>query len=156
MISFRKIEINDLMFINEVRNDCAFEFLHDSRKFTIDETISWFEKTNPDFYVILNGDKKIGYFRLSNYSNINRNIYVGADLHSDFRGVGLAFEAYKLFIPFLFSKYNLHKVSLEVLKTNLKAIKLYERLGFKYDGVKREEVLKGDKWVDSIIMSIVE
>jgi RimJ/RimL family protein N-acetyltransferase len=60
------------------------------------------------------------------------------------------------FIPFIFDLYNLHKISLEVLSTNTRAISLYENLGFIKDGVKREEVYKNGKWIDSIIMSILK
>ena len=50
----------------------------------------------------------------------------------------------------------LHKLSLEVLSTNKRAINLYKKLGFIKDGKKREDVLKPDGYVDSIIMSLLE
>ena len=60
------------------------------------------------------------------------------------------------FIPHLFEKLDLHKISLEVLATNNRAINLYKKVGFKEEGTKREEILKKDQWVDSIIMSILK
>jgi RimJ/RimL family protein N-acetyltransferase len=98
----------------------------------------------------------IGYFRLSNYSKENKNIYIGADIAKEYTGKGIAKKAYNLFIPFLFTEYNLNKISLEVLSTNQKAINLYDKLGFVKEGIKREEILKNNKWVDSIIMSILK
>ena len=53
-------------------------------------------------------------------------------------------------------EFNLHKISLEVLETNERAIKLYKKIGFIEEGVKRDEIYKKDKWVNSIIMSILE
>lgn len=156
MINLTRIRKEDLSFVNEVRNGYAEEYLHDSRTFTLDETIEWFEKTNPMFWIIWYNNQRIGYFRASNYSVTNKNIYIGADLHKDFCGKGLAYESYHKFIPMFFKELNLHKISLEVLATNLKAINLYKRLGFKVEGIKREEVLKNGLWVDSIIMSIFE
>jgi len=156
MIDIRKITIDDLVFLNEVRNLYSEDYLHDSRRFTIDETINWYKKTNPDYYIILLNNIKIGYFRLSNYSVENKNIYVGADIAPEYKGLGLGKKSYNKFIPFLFNEYNLNKISLEVLSTNHVAISLYEKIGFKTDGVKREEVYKKGKWIDSIIMSILK
>lgn len=155
MITFRKIKYSDLEFINRVRNLYCEEYLHDNRKFTIDETIHWFESTNPDFYIIQNDDKNIGYFRLNKYSEENMNIYVGADIAPEYTGKGLGYLSYKIFLPYLFEEYGLNKVSLEVLSTNKRAIHLYKKLGFVIEGVKRQEVLKKGVYTDSIIMSIL-
>lgn len=156
MIEFSKLVYDDLSFLNEVRNECAEIYLHDSRTFTLEQTIEWFIKTNPDFWNIWNNNERIGYFRTSNYSIKNRNIYVGADLHKDYRGRGLAYESYCKFIPFLFNEFNLHKISLEVLETNQRGFNLYKKLGFKVEGIKKDEVYKNGIWVNSIIMSILK
>lgn len=155
MFEFKKLEFDDLQFLSEVRNECAGEYLHDSRIFTLEETINWFNKTNPNFWVIWYEGERIGYFRTSNYSDSNQNIYIGADLHKDYRGKGLAYQSYCEFIPTLFNSLNLHKISLEVLVTNERAIKLYEKIGFIREGIKRDEVMKNNKWIDSILMSIL-
>lgn len=155
-MDFRKLTLDDLPFLNLVRNMYAKDFLHDSRTFTLGETITWFVQNKPDFYLILLENKPIGYFRLSNYSVENRNIYIGADLHPTYTGQGFGYKAYREFLPFLFKEYDLHKVSLEVLHTNHVAIGLYDKLGFIQEGIKRQEVYKDGVWVDSIIMSILK
>jgi RimJ/RimL family protein N-acetyltransferase len=156
MISFRRLEEIDLEFLNEVRNHCAEEYLHDSRTFSLSDTLNWFKATNPNYYVILNEGKKIGYFRLSNYSQPNQNIYIGADLHPKFWGKKLAYPSYQRFIDYLFINYDLNKISLEVLSTNIRAYNLYKKLGFVQEGIKRQEVLKQNQFVDSIIMSLLK
>ena len=155
-MEFTKLNKEDLSFLNDVRNECAVEYLHDSRTFTLEETLIWFVNTAPNYWLIWNSGECIGYFRTSNYSKINKNIYVGADIHVDYRGKGLAYQAYKEFLPFLIKKYDLHKISLEVLETNVRAINLYKKLGFKTEGIKIEEVLKNGEWVNSVIMSILK
>lgn len=150
----RKLIYDDLLFLNEVRNLYCEEYLHDSRKFSIEETINWYNKYNPDYYIIEIDGKSIGYFRISNYSKLNKNLYIGADIHPEFKGKGYGFLAYKKFIPELFNNYSLHKIYLEVLSTNKIAISLYKKLGFEVEGIKKEDVLKNNKFVDSIIMSI--
>ena len=154
-LTFRPLSYEDLQFLNEVRNECCGEYLHNPRQHTLEETYEWFFKTNPLFFIILLDGERIGYFRTSNHSKENKNIYLGADLHKDFRGKGLALQSYREFIPFLVKEYDLHKISLEALETNQKAIKLYETVGFIHEGVKRDEIFKNGKWVDSIMMSIL-
>jgi ribosomal-protein-alanine N-acetyltransferase len=155
-ISFKKIKSNDLQFVNRVRNEYANDYLHDSRTFTLEETISWYHRLNPDFWMIVLDNTVVGYFRLSNYSKENKSIYIGADIAPEYTGKGIAKESYNKFIPHLFTIYSLNKICLEVLETNQRAINLYNKLGFVKEGVKRKEVLKNGIWVDSIIMSILK
>ena len=154
-MKFTKITKNDLQFLSETRNLVAEEFLHDSRKFSYEECLAWFKETNPEYWMIWVEDERVGYFRLTNFSKTNRNMYIGADIHPDRQGKGYAFQAYSMFIPGVFAAWDLRKISLEVLATNQKAINLYQKLGFFEEGRKRDEVLKGDIYVDSIIMSIL-
>lgn len=56
--------------------------------------------------------------------------------------MGLGYNCYKKFIPFIFNYLNLHKISLEVLVTNDIAINLYKKIGFIFEGIKREDVIK--------------
>jgi diamine N-acetyltransferase len=155
-MKFRKIEKEDLYFLNDVRNIYAEDFLHDSRKFSIEETTEWFFRESPDYYMIEIGEERVGYFRIGNHSRENKSIYIGADIHPNFTGEGLGYLSYKKFIPFIFEEYDLNKISLEVLSNNHRAIHLYEKIGFIREGVKREEILRGGIYLDSIIMSILK
>ena len=156
MISFRRLTHEDLEFLTEVRNECCVEYLHNSCQYALEEAYEWFFKTDPLFFIILLDGERIGYFRTSNHSKENKNIYIGADLHKDFRGKGLAYKCYRKFMPIWAKELDLHKISLEVLETNQRAIKSYETIGFVHEGVKREEVFKNGKWVDSIMMSVLK
>lgn len=156
VMQFRRIKPEDAEFVSTVRNGVAEEFLHDSQKFTPEQTKDWIETAKPDFWIIEIDGVPAGYFRLSNHSESNRNIYVGADLREDLRGKGIGYEAYRSFIPRLFSQYGLNKVTLEVLSSNKRAMSLYRKLGFVLEGVKRQEVMKGGSYVDSAIMSLLK
>ena len=52
-LTFVKITKDDLEFINKTRNECAAEYLHNSQQYSLEETYDWFDKTNPDFWVII-------------------------------------------------------------------------------------------------------
>jgi RimJ/RimL family protein N-acetyltransferase len=156
LFQFKQITIEDAEFINFIRNSYCDEYLHTSNKFTVNETKSWILKTNPLYYVICYGNVSIGYFRISNYSIENKNLYIGADIHPNYTGLKLAYPAYMKFINFLFESKQLNKITLEVLETNTRAINLYNKLGFIYEGQKRKEILKNNEYIDSIIMSILK
>lgn len=154
MFEFKKIKKEDLLFLNEVRNECAPEYLHDSRTFSYEDVVNWFEKTNPNYYLVFYENNRIGYFRLSNYSPVNKTIYIGMDLHKNWRGKKLAYNAYKLFISKIVKEFNLRKIYLEVLSTNIVAKNLYIKLGFQLESIKKNDVIKNGILVDSEIMSL--
>jgi len=152
-MKFTPIQETDLAFVNEVRNECA-EYLHDPRTFTLDQTKEWF-KTGPKWWIIWHEGERIGYFRTSNYHEaFNRNtMYIGADLHKDYRGKGLAYEAYQKFIPIVSDQYKLWVILLEVLATNTRAINLYGKLGFQKSCGHIVRIINKKKVV-SILMSM--
>lgn len=155
MIAFRELQRADLAFLVNVRNGCR-AMLHDDRAFTLAQAEDWFDSTRPRFYLATLGHSPIGYFRTSNWSDANRHVYIGCDLHADFRGKGYALVAYRLFLRFLFEECGMNKVSLEVLEHNQRARRLYRRLGFVLEGTKRQDVWRGDRYLDSLLFSMLK
>ena len=149
--TFEQLRREDLPFLLEVRNECR-EFLHDDSVFTLNECDSWFRETKPDFRIIRHNGERIGYFRLTNYNPEERSIYIGADLHKNFRGRGLARRAYVAFIPKLAQAYGISTLKLEVLSHNKVAYALYEKLGFIETHRKKAHLVRNDMPVDSIVM----
>jgi len=153
-IAFRELQAADLPFLVSVRNSCR-AMLHDDREFTPEQANEWFATVHPRFYLLTRDGAPIGYFRTSNWSEANRNVYVGCDLHISCRGKGLARTAYPLFLRFLFEELEMNKVSLEVLQHNEPAMRLYKRIGFVLEGVKRLEVRRDGRYLDSLIFSML-
>ena len=77
-------------------------------------------------------------------------IYIG---NLEYWGKGYGTQALKLLIEFAFNKINLHMLYLEVFSYNKGAIKTYEKLGFKKDGILRQSKFQDGKYYDKIIMS---
>ncbi len=149
MIRIREMLESDLLFFSEIRNECANEYLHDSRIFSISETINWFKTNRPNYYIIEFSNVRIGYFRTSNYDNTENSLYIGCDIHVDYRGKGLAYNSYLKFIPFVKERFNLSVVNLEVLSTNNRAINLYKKLGFILIPERNKAILKNGKEIVS-------
>ncbi len=70
------------------------------------------------------------------------------------RGKGFAKEATKLWIQYGIIKLGLKKIYLNTLDTNIRNIKLNEELGFKMEGILRNEVFFDDKNHDVLRMGL--
>lgn len=73
-------------------------------------------------------------------------------------GKGYATEATNLLLKFAFEELCLHKVSLHrgVFSFNERAVRVYEKCGFRQEGIRREEYFHRGKWWDIIDMGILE
>lgn len=69
------------------------------------------------------------------------------------RGRGLGTEATSLILRYAFTVLSLHRVGLEVYAFNPRAQRVYEKAGFKVEGVKRDALKFDGQRVDSIVMS---
>lgn len=154
MVKISKLLYSDLDFLNKVRNQCAEKFLHDSRIFTLDETQKWFRLNNPDYYIIEFENSKLGYFRTSNWDLDKKTIYIGCDIEEGYRGLGYGFISYKEFIPFIFDKYQVEEILLEVLENNYVAKNLYRKLGFSFVKNTEPRVDKSGESISSELMSL--
>ena len=70
------------------------------------------------------------------------------------RGRGLGREVTRLVLAWAFDVVGVHRVQLEVLASNSRAINCYLACGFRPEGVRREAELYPDGWKDIIMMSI--
>ena len=69
---------------------------------------------------------------------------------------GYGTDAVVILLIFAFNKLNLYKVYLSVFAYNMRAIKLYEKLGFTVEGVRREDIFYEGKRYDLIEMGLLK
>ena len=65
---------------------------------------------------------------------------LGIDIAKDYRGQGYGSESIKWCLEWAFTSAGLHRVYLRAFEWNYGARKLYLRLGFKQEGITREEL----------------
>jgi RimJ/RimL family protein N-acetyltransferase len=152
-IQIRPMIESDLPVVNHIRNQSR-SFLHNESEYTLDQTISWFFDTNPEWYIIEANERVVGYFRTSEHSHENRSMCIGADIEEESRGKGIAKQAYRKMMRFLFEKHKLQVIRLEVLETNTRAISLYKKLGFTENCTTKVWRKSEKRWIDSIHMSM--
>lgn len=71
-------------------------------------------------------------------------------------GKGLGTRVTEAVVSWAFSQLNLHKVSLHVLTNNERAIRIYELLGFRPEGILRDEQFRDGQFLDLILMAVFE
>lgn len=72
------------------------------------------------------------------------------------RDRGLGTETTRLAVDHAFGVLRLHRVELEVYAFNPRARRVYEKVGFRIEGTKREALRFDDAWVDCHVMGILE
>jgi RimJ/RimL family protein N-acetyltransferase len=72
------------------------------------------------------------------------------------RGRGLGQEITRLVLSWAFGVLGLHRVELQVLASNSRAISCYLACGFRQEGIRREAELYPDGWKDFILMGVLQ
>ncbi len=102
-------------------------------------------------------DKSIGHVGLYKIDNRVRKaefaIVIG---DRDSWGKGLGRKVTRAVVEWGFEQLNLHKVSLSVLDFNRRAILLYQSLGFRKEGVLRDEQFRSGRYHDVVLMSVLD
>ena len=70
------------------------------------------------------------------------------------RSLYLGFLVEFKFIDLFFKSKKMNKINCEVLDFNKNIIKLHKRFGFEIEGVRKEHILRGGKYLNSILMGL--
>ena len=106
--------------------------------------------------VNLDSDEAIGNIAFDEIDYRNGAAVLGIFIgEENYRGKGYGSEAIKLLLNYGFNELRLHSVTLTVLADNARAIKAYEKCGFKEFGRKHDALYRNGKYVDIIYMEII-
>ena len=154
-------ELDLELFRNYRNNPELRRYFREHREITPDMQEEWWESVRKDpnqyNFTILSkpGIEIIGHCGLYYIDWIARKaefgIYIGRESH---RSCGRGSDALRTLIKYGFETLNLNKISCEVYSNN-QSLHLYRRLGFKDEGVLRENYYDEGKYWDSHILSIL-
>lgn len=162
-VTLRKPEPGDVEALFAQKNDpevagllCGF-----TKGYTRAELARWVEAhasaPNEALYMIVGGGNVLGHAGLYQIDHRVRSaelaIMIG-DKAAWGQGIGEACTRWLL--AFGFDELNLHRIYLEVLETNPRAMKLYEKIGFKQEGRLRHAQFKRGRYLDVVVMSILD
>jgi RimJ/RimL family protein N-acetyltransferase len=125
----------------------------------VKELVSDVHKSNTAYIFAVKDLQKKELIGVVGFENISWNngtalIYIGIGGKKN-RGCGYGEEALKLAIEFGFQELNFHRIQLTVLEYNEPAIKLYEKVGFKREGVYREFIHRDGRRYDMYLYGIL-
>ena len=165
MYRLREIEREDMTIINSWRSSkelidhlgAPFRYINKEVDFIWFESYMQNRETNVRCSILNEEDQVLGLVSLTNIDRMNQtavfHIMIGDRTHRD-KGTGS--YATNEILRHAFYDMNLNRVELTVLESNNRAIALYEKLGFKKEGIKREAVYKNGKFVNMILMAILK
>jgi RimJ/RimL family protein N-acetyltransferase len=124
----------------------------------------WVEKQNEDGFKperypfsvrTLDEDKYIGFFVLW-VDLIHSEAWVGIGIGDrEFWGKGYGTDMMKLCLQYAFTELNVHRVSLGLHEYNPRALRTYEKAGFRLEGRTRKDLMREGKRYDSLWMGIL-
>jgi len=151
-----KVCDNDHEWLVELHNDpLVLHNITNPSPITLENHIMWWKNlnTNKERRFIFTVDKiRAGFVKIYTIDNINNNCMLGADLHSDFRGQGLASIMWIKLLEYCFDKLQLWRVGLTVAEYNHIAIKVYKNVGFIQEGSLIQSLYRNGKYHNQLTM----
>ena len=160
-ISIRKFERRDIPkkveWINDPQNN---HYLHYDLPLEVGKTEKWFEANkdrNDRYDCIIEADgDPCGLIGLLNIDNKNgkAEYYISMGEPS-YKGRGVATEASRLILEYAFDKLKLEKVYLYTEVDNIPAQRLFEKVGFRREGVMRSDLRSRGYYVNRIAYGLL-
>lgn len=101
--------------------------------------------------------KPIGMINYNRIDRISRSVDIDMIIgQAKNWGQGYGSDALKTFARYLFERFDLNRIWLGAYVYNKRAIKAYEKAGFKREGVLREDALVAGKFVDTVVLSLLQ
>jgi len=87
----------------------------------------------------------------------NRTAVLGIVLgEKAYWGQGFGTDATRTALAFAFGELNLHRVELEVFDFNPRAMRCYEKAGFRHEGIRRQAFFRNGRYHDAHLMAILD
>lgn len=163
-IFLRALEPGDIELCLDWQNDPEIlQFLSRIRPLHREQEREWLAnlgKSEGDvlFGIALAGDGKlIGSCGLHHIHPANRSAELGILIGDrDAQGRGHGSEAMRLLCSYGFDWLGLHRIELRAYEYNRRAIRCYEKCGFRLEGAHREARFWNGRWHDVLRMAILE
>ncbi|MFD1425963.1 GNAT family N-acetyltransferase [Kroppenstedtia sanguinis] len=162
-VYLRPPEKEDLgFFYQSFYNPVVRRLTGTNRVMSMDAMGSWLERViNDESRLLLcivdrGDDRVVGDVELLEIDPVNRSAHIRIALRDEKKfGKGYGTEAMGLMLDHGFGNLNLHRIDLEVFDYNLRAIRTYEKLGFRREGVKKEALFNEGAYHDVIQMGLL-
>lgn len=161
-VTIREFTFEDIALkVDWINNPENNQFLHYDLPLDYEKTCIWFEKNKgrTDRYdaVIEVDGTPVGLIGLLSIDGKNQKAeYYVSMGETGFKGQGVASKASELLLEYAFRSLKLEKVYLYTETDNKVAQKLFERVGFKKEGILKHDLLSRGRFVDRIAYGITK
>jgi RimJ/RimL family protein N-acetyltransferase len=154
-VNIRPLRRDDLDWFTEWNNNPEYKGPYEPLETnTLEEITEWFDsEKNTESWVIT--DKKgtpLGQIITGPQGDY---YWLGYILHPDHRGHGYTTEAVKLLVDHLFTTKNIVRVQAECNPENRASVRVLEKAGFTYEGLKRKAVYIQGVYMDGALYSVL-
>jgi UDP-4-amino-4,6-dideoxy-N-acetyl-beta-L-altrosamine N-acetyltransferase len=116
-----------------------------------------FQDTEQSRYRVVEWNSKpVGLVSLTKIDSRHRTCewggYIGSEIE---RGLGVGKEMLRQSLDMAFTELKVNRVSVEVLVSNHRAIKIYESIGFIREGILRERAIHASGPKDALLLSML-
>lgn len=161
-IRLRAIERSDIpAFVHWFNDPEIRKYLRMYMPFSQAQEERWFEAHLQDQSSLIFGietldGKLIGNIGLHDITWKDRHAYLGIVIgEKDYWGQGYGADAITTLLNFAFTQMNLHRVFLTVYDYNQRAIRCYEKCGFKHEGCMRQAHFYDGKYYNELVMGVL-
>lgn len=161
----RRFELSDIDALYRYRNDrdLVSQLGGFSVGYSKAELAEWIDRRRSDTDEILwsiatvSDDRCIGHVGLYRIDARVRRAEIAILIgERDRQGRGIGTAVTRAVVTYGFRELNLHRISLQVLATNDRAMRFYESLGFTREGSLRHHQFRDGAYVDMVLMSILD
>ncbi len=82
-----------------------------------------------------------------------QNSYVGYEVDIDAAGQGYATEGVSAAVDFAFQQLQLHRLQAAIMPSNVRSLRVAEKLGFRREGFAERYLCINDKWEDHVLLA---
>jgi RimJ/RimL family protein N-acetyltransferase len=159
----RPIEAGDAtLFVRWLNDPDVSQYLARSLPLTMEEEQAWIRNRAGDRENLVlviaarEGARPIGSTGLHAISAVDRKAVFGIQIgEKEYWNRGFGSEATELMVEIAFQRLNLNRVELDVYDTNPRAIRVYERAGFRTEGLARQARFRNGQYVDIRRMAVL-
>lgn len=163
-VNIRELKWGDLKYLQKWSSDPEVAYwalgIKDNTYKPIGEFERWYRSRSSSdvkrFIIETKDGKPIGSISYRNYDVVNKVVTLGIHIgEKEYWGKGFGTDAIKAFVKYLFTHLDINRIELDTFDDNIRAIKAYQKCGFKIEGVLREAKLIDGKFHDVIMMGLI-
>lgn len=164
-VILRAVEAEDIEMLRCLTNDADFEKMVIGWAYPIskNDQIKWFENCHNGsdrlrYTIVTQEDGAVGMIGLRDIDWKN-GVASGLGMRiarKEIRTKGLATDAWMTLLRYAFQELRLNRINGCALAYNAPSLRVCEKVGFKVEGVQREAIYKGGRYIDVVQMGVLK